>query len=261
MKQKYCYVFGNDWGLNLLSKREVDFLNSEDCVFAWNLYPEYWEKIGMLPTHWGLNDTAGNENLPFFEDQLKVIKNNKTLKTRLKHVILPMQSDEGLEILNKYMPFLYKDICVTLCHTKGETVAKTLGDKMFCRNSSITVAINLASILTNRTIKLFGASYDYGSSHFYDESENLGNRSVVSTWSRIWDDIELVGESIPIIDCTRGNLIRNNKIPKGTILEDGWTLFLNEHFSSVYYEYDGCRNYANNEKYGPRLCFDNYVNE
>ena len=235
---QFAFVLGNSWQLQQLSPDQCAKLNNEDWVFCCNLFMSHCHEIDIKPTVWVYGDTfIGNRNASLtnkipskvilydnFKRELEAIQNNPH---RLKHIFICLESEEAKEILSEYdlqVPVTIYKRCKDWLQ-KDQKPATSLDQEFYHYGSTLTDAVNLAHVVTGRTVKITGCQYMTRWGHWYGEdgsAERYMPFNQSGMVNHLWVGLsELRDYGIPMLDC---NLEHGKPVPEKLCLRIG-TLF------------------------------------
>ncbi len=170
-----CFILGCGRSLLELGPEEIDHINRSPFILAFNKYILFYEKIGIIPTHYLLADKGPKAHLMFREttrlcgkDPLRKVQFifSKELKRKLRK--LPESKIFSKSSVKKRTTFITRTNWL-----KGGDWAHSLKDPIYHYRGSLSGAINITSILNpNQRIKLLGVDLANHEYFFQEEIEN-----------------------------------------------------------------------------------------
>lgn len=170
-----CFILGSGQSLLKLSPEELRHINSSPFVLAFNKYLLFYEKTGVIPTHYLLGDSGGKAFLMFQEtikrcnhnplQSVQFIFSRELIKKIKKHPSGRMLLTGNIK---KRMTLIRRTDWL-----KGGAWAKNLKSPIYHFRGSLSGAINITSILNpGQRIKLLGVDLNNHAYFFQDEIEN-----------------------------------------------------------------------------------------
>ncbi|MCK5605248.1 hypothetical protein KAR91_25375, partial [Candidatus Pacearchaeota archaeon] len=203
--EKKIFIMGNGPSLSQLSAQEREVVGRNDSL-AMNAYLLHASKIGLVPTHYLLED-GGPDNFRSLKDIPGIVtqeefskielwlsedwfnrfnecKNKKNLIQHthwylgnMKVSYLPFSMDawkNNYNLTYDYIARIFADVPLTLRKIK-QFWAYELNDPLFHFRGTLTAAINLVWLLGYKEIHLIGVDLNDGM-HFYENDPDIVKR-------------------------------------------------------------------------------------
>lgn len=186
---KDCFILGSGRSLLELTRNEVNHINQCDFVLAFNKYLIFYEKIGVIPTHYLIGD-HGEKAILTFREVLKVIrKDNLKIQLILSNKLIEAIANQ--EDSDELLLGISKSIIVRRFDwLKGGSWAKNINETIYHFRGSLSGAINITTILNpGGPIKLLGVDLIDHSYFFQEELKDQPEK-----WRMFLD--RLIPESI-----------------------------------------------------------------
>jgi len=171
-----CFILGSGRSLLRLSAAEIEHINRSPFVLAFNKYLIFYEKIGIIPTHYLLADD-GDKALLMFHETIPRCRHAPLDNIHFifsEGLIKKIRKQNGSEKL--FSPRVRKrsTLITRTKWLKGGKWAKRLTNRIYHFRGSLSGAINITSILNpDRPIKLLGV--DLNEHAYFFQEEILSN--------------------------------------------------------------------------------------
>lgn len=169
-----CYVLGSGRSLLSLTKEEVNHINRSPFVLAFNKYILFYEKVGVVPTHYLLGD-SGDKALLMFGETIKMCKEKPLDNVRF---LFSRKLLRNVARRSDHLTLFDEDIrsrCFLITRNRWEVGGKwaaSLKEPIYHYRGSLSGAVNISSLLNpGHDIKLLGVDLTDHHYFFHEEIE------------------------------------------------------------------------------------------
>lgn len=185
------FIIGTGASLNQITPEEVDYVNRAKAIISFNLYLPFWERIGIVPTHYILLDST--KALFVYEMVFRTCKNHRFghiefflskywdgriyrsapefYRQKLKRFLRGRRPPD-MVLVDGSIKIGY--VHFTSWNRLEYQWGKNLEERLFHFRGTLTTAINIAHILDpSAMIKLLGVDLNKPEYFFHDQIPQL----------------------------------------------------------------------------------------